>query len=265
MKKTLLVLGISLLAAAPASAVEYFGGNLQVVGQLPVESAGTFGTAAAAIAYSNVAGFVGSAYSNGGTANQSGNLITRLVADDLTPDPGAAGQPVTQFKFSMTNLNNVAVTARPRVRFWNADGAGGAPGSYYSSPAAVGYSFNPITVNALTVTVVTATITPGQFLMPGSTFWAGVTFDNNTGGTGATLSQMDLLGQGIFDPPSVGSSADQFFVTTAAGSFFNVASPAGTITNFGGTPIGNFGWEFTVDVPVSTAKSSWGRVKSLYR
>lgn len=265
MKKTLLALCITLLAAAPASAVEYFGGNLQVRGELPVESAGGFSTNVATLAYSNTASFLGQAFVNGGTANQSGNLITRLVADDLTPAAGMGGLPVIQFTFSVANLNGAAVAFRPRVRFWNADGAGGAPGSYYSNPAAVGFTFNAVTVAASTVTLLTATLAPNQMNMPAGTFWAGITFDNNVGATGATQAQMDNIAQGIFSPPTVGSSTDALFQTTGAGSFFTIANPVGVVTNFSGNPVANFGWEFVVDQPVSTQRTSWNRVKSLYR
>ena len=52
-----------------------------------------------------------------------------------------------------------------------------------------------------------------------SAIWAGIAFDNNGGATGATAAQLDNLAQGIFSPPDLGTSADQYFVTTAAGSF----------------------------------------------
>ncbi len=77
------------------------------------------------------------------------------------------------------------------------------------------------------------------------TIWCGITFDNDTGATGATLAQMDLLGQGNYDPVIVGSSTDLLFQTTAAGSFVG-NSPAGSRVNFGGSPVANFGWELIV-------------------
>jgi hypothetical protein len=54
---------------------------------------------------------------------------------------------------------------------------------------------------------------------------------------------MDNFGVGIFNAPTVGTSADQLFATTNAGSFFNTANPAGSTFNFPGTGlIANSGW-----------------------
>ncbi|HMQ15605.1 MAG TPA: hypothetical protein PKC49_06490 [Phycisphaerae bacterium] len=46
--------------------------------------------------YSNVTNFLGLASVRGGAENQAGNIITRLLADDITPDSGGTG--VTQMK-----------------------------------------------------------------------------------------------------------------------------------------------------------------------
>jgi hypothetical protein len=81
--------------------------------------------------------------------------------------------------------------------------------------------------------------------------WAGITFDN-TGAT-ATNANLNNLGQGIFDPPTQGSSSDIFWQTSAAGSFVGNL-PAGGAFNFGGTPKANFGWSLTaVPEPASMA------------
>jgi hypothetical protein len=37
-------------------------------------------------------------------------------------------------------------------------------------------------------------------VLPSGTFWAGITFDDNNGTTGATLVQLDNLGKGVFRP-----------------------------------------------------------------
>lgn len=251
-----MALGVLALAGVAGSAmadVEFHAGNLTVnrvyeMGQAAYGSPRLDPGAS----YSNIDNFTGQAFANGGTANQSGNLITRLVADDTTwAGPVLTGQSVLTVRFSVANLNTTAVSARARIRFWAADGAGGAPGSYYSG---VGFTFNAISF-ASGVTVLTGTIGAGLFpaVAPGQTLWAGLTFDNNSGATGATLAQMNNLGQGIFNPVGIGSSADRFFQTTAAGSFFGTANPAGSLTNFSGNPVGNFGWEFIVPAPSSLA------------
>jgi hypothetical protein len=264
-----MLLGLPLLALAfsfaPAAAADIEGGDLIVQGEFPASIGGVLGPDALTGAYSNITTFTGSVFNNGGTANQGGNLITRLVADDLVPNPIYGGVDVVSFTFAVANLNGVQVSFRPRVRFWFADGVLGAPGTYYNIPGPIGFTFNAIALGAGTVTLLTASLGPGVFSMPGVPFWAGITFDNNLGATGATLAQMDLLGVGLFDPPTVGSSADLMFQTTAAGSFFAPNNPAGGTFNFGGTPVASVGWDFTVDDATPAATTSWGRLKSLYR
>src|SRR4051812_11160069 len=76
--------------------------------------------------YDNTLNFSGQVFLNGGAANQSGNTITRLVADDITPLSGYAGMPIQTISFSVANLNPVAVSARPRLRIYGSDGTGGA-------------------------------------------------------------------------------------------------------------------------------------------
>jgi hypothetical protein len=253
MKTAIGILALAGLAGSAVADIEIMAGDLVRGQSLTIGQAQDFGNrATAGASYSNIDTYTGSVFSNGGAATVSGNGITRLVADDITfALPYLAGQSFTQFTFSVANLNLVAVSARPRVRFWLADGAGGGPGTYYSG---IGYTFNAISFGANSVGLFSATLSPG-FLQPaaGQTLWAGITFDNNNGATGATIAQLNNLGQGIFNPPAVGSSADRFFQTTAAGSFFNTNNPAGTLTNFGGNPVGNFGWEFVVPAPGSVA------------
>lgn len=266
MRKFLLSLALPMMLAAPAFAIDYPAGDLTPIAHFAIGEGGIVpgSESLVTVDYSNVTSFLGQGFANGGTANQAGNLITKIVADNLTPTGAGAGSAVTQIKFSVANFNAVTVSVRARARFWNADGAGGLPGTYYSNPAAVGFSFNALAF-APGVTVVTGTIGAGAFNMPGATFWAGLCFDNNTGATGATLAQMDNMGQGLFNPPTAGSSTDQIFVTTAAGSFFPTPNPAGSTVNFSGNPIANLGWEFTTAaVPNATEPTSWGKIKSLF-
>ncbi len=243
-------------APNPPPLREFDGGDLRVDAQykLGTPAAGATARALNTSAYSNITAFTGQALPQGPAQNQAGNIITRLVADDLNFARGA-GQEVVQFTFSVANFNTVQVAARPRARFWFPDGAGGGPGTYYNGsnpPANVGFTFNPVTFNPNSVVLLTATLAPGQMLIPGQTLWAGLTFDNNTGATGATQAQMSNLGQGIFDPPTVGHSQDRFFITAIAGSFFGTNNPAGNIQNLGGNPVANFGWEFQWKSPPVT-------------
>src|SRR5215831_4989945 len=73
------------------------------------------------VLYSNITTFSGFGVTNGGEANVGGNNITTMVADDITPGPGLGGGTVDDFVFSVVNFNAVAVSARPRVRFYAAD------------------------------------------------------------------------------------------------------------------------------------------------
>jgi len=243
-KFTFGIIVLSTLAGAASADVEFSGGNLNLVSSFTLgEPSGFTGRATAGASYSNIDNFTGNAYVAGGAALQGTNTITKMFYDDIACAlPYLDGQSFTQFSFNVANLNTVAVSARARVRFY-ADAAG-LPGNYIT-----GFSFNPISFTANSVGTYTATIAAG-FLQPvGGLFWAGITFDNNSGGTGATAAQLNNLGMGVFNPPAVGSSTANFGVTAAAGSFL-VNNPGGTIFNGfqDGTP-GNFGWEFVVPAP----------------
>jgi hypothetical protein len=200
---------------------------------------------AQAIVYSNTTNFTGSAFSNGNATNVAGNTVTNVVADKITFSPSFSGLNVTDFAFNITNLNALAVSARPRVRFWQTNGAGGAPGTLIT-----GFSFDPISFSPGVANTYTTTIGPGFVLPASGDLWAGITFDNNTGATGATIADLNNLGQGIFDSPTVGSSDDSHWVSAGAGSNL-VSNPAGaiTISPFGAAPIANYGWSFAVAAP----------------
>lgn len=192
------------------------------------------------VIYSNVTNFTGFALTNGGATNQSGNTITRMLLDDITfAFPPTYGN-LTGFTFSVANLNSTAVSARARVRFYNDNGSN-APGTYLT-----GFSFNPISFTAGSVGLFTANV---NVAFPATQkIWAGITFDDNTGTTGATAAQLNNLGVGLYDPPTIGSSNDQFFLTTAAGSFLS-SNPAGSIITGTGNPKYNAGWSITTSVP----------------
>lgn len=200
--------------------------------------------------YSDVTTFTGQAFAQGAASGG----ITRLVMDDLTFTTNAGVGNVTTIRFAVANLNAVSHSVRARIRFWNADGsplgAGlpNGPGTYYSpGGTAVGYSFNPFTFGS-GVTILSGNLGAGFAIPAGTTttLWAGITFDNVGTTTGATDADLSNFGQGFFEPVDLGSSTDTIFETTAAGSFFTTANPAGSAVNFGGSPVANAGWEFVV-------------------
>ena len=203
------------------------------------------------IGYSDITTFTGFGYGAGGATVQAGDDITALVADDINFAPGLAGQGVTAFEFSVVNFNSVAVSARARVRFYGTSATTGGPGTYLT-----GVTFNPITFGAGSVGLFTFSSATPFFNVPtNSSIWAGITFDDNGGATGATAAQLNGLGQGIFNPPTIGSSQNVFFQTTAAGSFVQ-NNPSGGFFNFGSSPVANFGWQFTVVTPAANPPST---------
>ncbi len=142
------------------------------------------------LVYSDTTTFSGFAFSNGGAALSGTNTTTKLVADDITMAPGFGPQySVNQFTFSVANLNSTAVSARPLVRFYNNNGTSGGPGTFIT-----GFNFNPISFAASAVQLFTFS-QANMFTLPSSgTLWAGMSFDNNAGTTGATLAQLNNLG-----------------------------------------------------------------------
>lgn len=196
--------------------------------------------------YSNVTNFTGSGITNGGAATQAGNGITTMMADDLSM---TAAANIIGFSFNVANFNSTTVSARPRVRFY-ADNAG-VPGTLIA-----GFTFSPVGFPATSVNTLSASIP--STAMP-SQIWAGIVFDNNIGATGATLTQLNGLGMGTFDPPDVGTSADNMYGTSGAGSFLVNDPGPGSTFNFGADPVANVGWEL-VSVPEPTMLSLIGAV-----
>ena len=203
-------------------------------------------SAHALVVYSDTTTFTGFGYANGGSALISNIRTTRLVADDLTFSSNFAGQSVTQFSFPVANLNTVAVKARPRIRFYQDNN--GAPGAYIT-----GYSFAAFSIPTGVSTYFT-TLAPGSFVIPAAapgatteTLWAGITYDNS-GATTTTAAQMNNLGVGTFDPPTVGSSSASAFSTTAADTGLE-DNPVGSSFTLTGAAA-SFSWELQVaDVP----------------
>ena len=257
-----LKLGTALITIALTTGVgrtnEYQGGPLRTVAHFDIVDSSsvvkfvpTQTNAAGDVYYSNISNPTGAVIAQGPAALVSGNGMTRLLADDiLTAVPGNS---VIELTFSVANTNVVTVTARPRFRFWNANGTGGGPGTYLGT---VGLTF-PSTPFPPGVTVTTGGIPTGVFPMPGSKFWVGMVLDNANGATGATLAQLGAMGQAVFDPPTRGSSPDIPFITNSAGSFLGTTNPAGSRVSQTSGPKVSLAWKFA-DTPCPTITASAG-------
>jgi len=240
------LVAVTLSTVASADLIEIAGDRPTLVQNFGVGSRGTIYPAANAI-YSNMGAdqFTGSATSQGVTV--SGN--TNCYADDVTFSdalhPLQPGASITEMTWSVYNGNASTTNARIKIRFWLPNGANGGPGTYVT-----GVAF-PVTAILPGVSIFSATIAPGTFLVPsGLKWWAGVQFDN-TGASGTTNAQLANLGQGMFGSagtglPEVGYSDPQLFFQGAGGNVGSVNNPTGTLTSFGYPtgPTANFGWQF---------------------
>jgi hypothetical protein len=200
--------------------------------------------------YSNVTTFLGIGTRNTTATLVGANTFTALVADDLTHIRDVPVN-VTAYKFTVANFNATAVSARPLVRFYANDGAGGGPGTLLG-----GNNFNAISFAAGNVIILNTGPLATPITLTTQTVWAGITFDNNSGATGATATQLDNLGQGNYNPPDRGTSADLAFRTTTGGSFA-ASNPAGA--TFNSASVDNFGWELVI-TPTAASVSIGGRV-----
>lgn len=255
MKFDVLALAVAAVVAAPAFAAGDQPAGLTATHTFPANKPVTFGPSTEVLDgtafYSNVTTFTASAALNGGAAADPAlpaNTITRLICDDLTYN-GAVARNVTGYRFAVANLNPAAVSVRARTRFFQDNGAN-APGVLIGGNSFAAFSFAGNQITLLTANpLATAIAFPGTG--PAVKVWACITFDNNSGATGATVAELNNFGMGTYNPPDRGTSADTFFQTTANGSFF-ASNPAGTTGNLGGAPVANFGWELldAVTMPV---------------
>ena len=117
--------------------------------------------------YSNVTTFTGSAAKNGGAALQGTNTITALMADDLTTTR-TLPYNIVSYRFNVANFNGTAVSARPLIRFYANDGAGGGPGTLLG-----GNNFNVISFGAGSVTTFSTGTLATPFAVTTATIWAG--------------------------------------------------------------------------------------------
>jgi len=164
-----------------------------------------------------------------------------MVADDIVFSPSApVGYFINGFTYSAANQNAVAMTVDVVASFYQ-DTMPGVPGTLIAS-----YLTENVLLPANQVVLIHRPIVAGYtFVVPvsGTRIWAGITFLTKNPNPGVTL-QMDKLGQALYAPPTIGSSLDQYFISTGV-NVGNSSNPLGTVTSFGGNPIADFAWEFT--------------------
>jgi hypothetical protein len=220
--------------------------------------------AAQTAAYDNTTNSLSGGVKTNATTIQGSNTITSLLVDDITFAPGSAGQTVTAITVTVDNPNGSTVTARPFLRFWNADGAGGGPGTYFSPGGTpLDVNFGPTQLSQMVAPNYLGIVLEAKsFQIPASEkLWVGIGFDDANGTTGATPAQLRNLGFSLFDPPTIGSSADIMYLTNTSGSFLGVDNPAVTPLNFNGDPVLNAGFRFGVNpVPEPTGMLAVGLV-----
>jgi len=202
------------LAAIAGSASADIITNATQAWTAPIGDVGSYGTRVPSpgATYSNIDNSTGFFASPAGAAGGATKVLSDLVT-------GTGSNLPTKVTFSVVNNNLVSVSARPRVRFWLPDGAGGAPGTLIG-----GFSFNPIVFGGSTASSFFFDAS-ALGVLPASV-WVGWLYDNV--GTTTTNAQLNNLGQLLYDAPVIGSSADTDWLATAAGSNF-VANPAGAI------------------------------------
>lgn len=174
-----------------------------------------------------------------GTAFVDGLAQTRMVLDDITPQPGFAGQTVYAFGFRLRNNGTEILSFVPQVCAWKADGSSVGPSGvpnpgYYltNPPEPVGYKWNTTTLAPSGIVELIARPEPSKpFKVPSGSFWFGLGFaDSPEASFGAALDQLQLVTANSV----VGASSNALFQTAAAGMPFNLSNPAGSQFQLGG-------------------------------
>jgi hypothetical protein len=190
----------------------------------------------AVYANSNPSSFIGYIIFNGSQVNG----ITRLIADNLSL-VGTPPYKIGYVFFVLCNGNPGPVSVRPKIRYYLDNS--GSPGTYIT-----GFNFIPINVPNGSCQSLSAKLTvASQFTITSNAMWAAMSFDN-AGGATATNEQMNLIGMAFYDPPDLGSSNNNFYLSTGTPGEFTANNPAGSLQTFNSTggppdPPDNFGWE----------------------
>jgi hypothetical protein len=218
---------------------------------LAVVQAGFLPTAQAdSVLYSNIATFTGEGYAiQVSSTDALGTIGTALIADDLHTVAGSGGAAIDSITFSVANFGTTNTTAGIGLRFYSDDN--GLPGTLLGA-----LNFNAIPF--ATGVTYPLTYSPGTtiFTLPTSgNIFAGEFF-TNASAPDTTADQLNELGAGLFNPPTIGTSDDSVFQSSATGTSFLTNNPAGSLFNFGGDPVANFGWSLSGTIPAPVPEPS---------
>jgi PEP-CTERM motif len=157
------------------------------------------------------------------TLETNGRYYTTMVADDITLGAGFAGSEVTGFAYSVVNYNSdpetdigilISVFAddngAPGALLYSTPFSGDVPGGFYSFP-----EYDPGTPLFIAQ----------QKMWIGESFTTAGTDDPSTPAEQAVVNNFGIV---LHDGPTVGSSSDNLFVTSAP-STGPLGSPAGNI------------------------------------
>ena len=221
MKNVIAVLAVGGLAAAASAEVH---SGLTHAGSFAINSrpgGPIAGAVAPTVRYSNTATFGGSGFSHGADT----------AWDDLNP-LAAGPSDIDELTFSIANFGSAALSSVDVTVSFSDDAGLDGPdatdnrvdipfGTLDLTAIFGGSGLGSFSVATLSATGLAGTATLPE--NPANFTWMGVTFENAVGVANADV------GQALFDPPTVGGSTDTIFVDGTGA------------TNFGGSPVANFG------------------------
>jgi hypothetical protein len=219
--------GVCAASAGPVATIAPAGG-----------SGATSRVVAPGAIYSNVTNFLHYGVTVSGVSGPGNDDFTPMTADDLTL---AGGGAVSEVNVYMFNDNSGTVTANVDMTFYANDGTSGLAGTVLGAFQLPGVSIQGGDV----VSELGVAFSPGQLTLSGGTIWAGLAYDN-ANQPNTSDAELTLLGDGLFNPPDVGSSTDEVELMASGQAPYTSNDPSGGTTNFGGNPVANVGWEIVV-------------------
>jgi hypothetical protein len=231
----------ALVASLLAFGVQAAEGRPKIVRMLPLGAGGQIQSEpslAATPFYSNITTFSGSGFTFGGTLSgqpQPGGgtgRLTSMSCDDLTLKPGIpnGSYALNQVSFSIANFSSNPKIEPTLIFFDQASGT-----------LIDGVAFNPMIIPPPGM-IVTADLSLQPITFPldangEANIWMCQMYADDNG---TILTPLDDLGAFLCDPPTVGSSPDNLYISDLPLVPLYSALPPGIQGNFGGSPIANY-------------------------